>query len=297
MKITLKESELKNLISNSIKRMINEGVEWGVNPDGSANIRINHKNDDKSNTSGNMSVDTRVFGRKNDILNNDGTSHKRTKSLTQKYNEKDNTIKYYQSIVDYINGGRRGDYKDVLYTDGVPQDTITKISKWFIEGKSDDYIKDAAVKAIARTKSEFNPISNTYNRVTKSTNDDKTARYITGLVPDTDVKYIALFSMKDFNFSDAIKHGSLRPNTNTDDLFGISDKERPNGNINVEYDNGVAPNIAQNFSLDNVKDGHYKQQYQYQNGRYNTSELTATDLQRELSKTKTYTSINQFIDK
>ena len=50
------------------KYIIGEGVEWGTNPDGSANIKINHKSDDKSNTSGAMSVDTRVFGRKNDIF-------------------------------------------------------------------------------------------------------------------------------------------------------------------------------------------------------------------------------------
>lgn len=279
------------------KYIIGEGVEWGTNPDGSANLKINHKSDDKSNTSGAMSVDTRVFGRKNDILNNDDTSSRKTKSLAQKYNEKDNTIKYYQSIIDYINNGRKGDYREVLYTNGVPQKTLTDTSKWFINGDSDNKIKDAAIKAIIRTKGEFNPISNTYNRVINSKNDEKTARYITGLVPDTNVKYIALFSMSDFNFSDAIKHGSLRPNTNTDKLFGITDDERPNGNIPVNYDNNITPNIAQNFSLNKVKDGHFKQQYQYQGGKYNTSELGANDLQRELSKTKDYTSINQFIDK
>ena len=80
-------------------------------------------------------------------------------------------------------------------------------------------------------------------------------------------------------------------------MFGIDKSERAKGDIDVHYDNNITPNIAQNFSLNNVRDGHFKQQYQYQGGKYNTSELTATDLTRELSKTKTYSSVNQFIDK
>ena len=295
MKITLNEQDIFKLIKETVNKLLIEGINWGTNGN-VANISINSKQDDKSNISGDMSVDTRVFGTKNNILHGDN-SWKMNKSLETKYNEKDNTIKYYQSIIDYINNGRKGNYKDVLYTNGVPQKTLTDTSKWFINGVSDNKIKDAAIKAIARTKAEFNPISNTYNRVINSKNDNKVSRYITGIVPDTNVEYIALFSMKDFNFSDAIKHGYLRPNGNTDKLFGVTDNERPNGNIPVTYDNGIIPNIEQNFSLNNVKDGHFKQQYQYQGGKYNTSELDATDLQRELSKTKDYTSINQFIDK
>ena len=103
--------------------------------------------------------------------------------------------------------------------------------------------------------------------------------------------------MKDFNFSDAIKHGQIRPNSNTDLLLNINKSDRDTKDINVYYDGNIKPNIEQNFSLYNVPNQHFKQQYQYQNGRYNTSELTATDLQRELNKTKTYTSVNQFIDK
>ncbi len=126
--------------------------------------------------------------------------------------------------------------------------------------------------------------------------DKKTSRYISGIVPNSDVKFVSLFSMKDFNFSDAIKHIKLRPNGNTDKLMGITKKSRPKEKIPVTYDGGRHTTVGQNFSLDRVRPGHLKQQYQLKGGKYNTSELGADDLQRELSKSK-YTTVNQFLDK
>ena len=296
MKITLNEQDIYKLIKESIRKILNEGIEWSKNDDNSINFTVNHNNDDYSNTNGSMSVDTRVFGDKNDILYGDKTGRKNTKNLAQKYIEKSNTIKCYKSVIDYINNGRPGKPFDYIYTDNVPSQTITGIEKWFENNMSDERILDYCKKAIVRFENEFNPINHTYNRVVNTQNKSKIARYITGVVPDTNVKYIALFSMKDFNFSDAIKHGFLRPNSNTDDILGINKSERPES-IPITYDGHITPNIAQNFSLQNVQDGHFKQQYQYQGGKYNTSELTATDLQRELSKTKTYSSVSKFIDK
>ena len=72
---------------------------------------------------------------------------------------------------------------------------------------------------------------------------------------------------EDFNFSDAIKHGTVRQNSNTDKILGITNTERETderGNlktIDVTYDGKFKPNIAQNFSLNNVKAGHFKQNY------------------------------------
>lgn len=275
--------------------LLQEGIEWSTNDDGSVNFSINHNSDDRSNVNGGMSVDTRVFGSKRDILHGDGTAHGKTKSLSQTYNDKAiETIKFYQDIIDYIKNGRKGELK---FSENVPPNTRTAVKKWFDEGRSNEYILDQATKALLRTKNESNSVISTYNRVSNSEENEKLERYTTGIVPETDVKYIALFTMKDFNFSDAIKHGKLRPNSNTDELFGIDKSQRDNKEIDVYYDGNITPDIAQNFSLNNVRDGHYKQQYQYQGGRYNTSELTADDLQRELGKTKTYTTINQFIDK
>lgn len=287
-RIIITETQLK-------KHILGEGVEWSTNDDGSVNFSVNHRQDDKSNTTGNMSVDTRMFGTKQEVLHGDGTSHGKTKSLSQKYNEKANgLINFYNSIINFIHNGRQG---EIDINDSVPSRSVTAVKSWFETGKSDNYIIDQATKLMNRAKTEANPLISTYNRVRNSDDNSKIERYITGIVPETNVKYIALFSMKDFNFSDAIKHGKLRPNSNTDLMFGIDKSERKKGDIPVKYDNNITPNIAQNFSLNNVRDDHFKQQYQYQGGKYNTSELTATDLTRELSKTKTYTSVNQFIDK
>lgn len=288
-RIIITEEQLRDLL------FIKEGVEWSRNDDGSINFSINHKTDDKSNTFGDMSVDTRVFGGKQEILHGDGTSYRGTKSLTQKYNEKANgAINFYSSVIEYIKNGRQG---EIYIDDNVPSKSVTSVKNWFNSGKSDNYIIDQATKLLNRAKVESNPIISTYNRVSNSEENDKVERYVTGIVPETDVKYIALFTMKDFNFSDAIKHGKLRPNSNTDELLGINKSERGKDNIDVYYDNNVTPDIAQNFSLNGVRDGHFKQQYQYKGGSYNTSTLTANDLMRELNKTKQYTTINQFIDK
>lgn len=287
-KIIITEEQLR-------KYIIGEGVEWNKNDDGSINFSINHNSDDNSNSVGKMSVDTRVFGDKQDILHGDGTSNRGTKSLAQKYNEKANgIINFYNSVIEYIKNGRQG---EIYINNNVPPRSITSVKNWFNSGKSDNYIIDQATKSLNRAKVESNPIISTYNRVSNAEEKAKVERYVTGIVPETDVKYIALFTMKDFNFSDAIKHGKLRPNSNTDELLGVNKSERGKNNIDVYYDNNVVPNVAQNFSLNGVRDGHFKQQYQYKGGGYNTSTLTANDLMRELSKTKQYTSINQFIDK
>ena len=102
-RIIITEEQLRDLL------FIKEGVEWSRNDDGSINFSINHKTDDKSNTFGDMSVDTRVFGGKQEILHGDGTSYRGTKSLTQKYNEKANgAINFYSSVIEYIKNGRQG---------------------------------------------------------------------------------------------------------------------------------------------------------------------------------------------
>ena len=280
------------------KLPISEGVEWDGKNGKIANLTINHNSDDRSNISGKMSVDTRIFGNKNDILYGDKTAAGQTKFLHQKYIERQNTIKFYEGIIKWVESGRKGDPEVFLKNLGIPIENVPKKSKttvesWYNNPSIDDAtIIDSCNKYIARCKAELIPIEPTHDRVYNSPTE-KTERYITGLVPNTNVKFISLFTMKDFNFSDAIKHGHLRSNGNTKEM-GI----KPTNNaIPVKYDNNVTPNIAQNFSLDGVRDGHFKQEYQYQGGKYNTSELGADDLARELRKTKQYTSVNQFIDK
>lgn len=265
--------------------VLNEGVDWSKNDNGTINFSINHKTDNNSNK-GTNSVDTRVFGTKNDILHGkvltkNGNTSGLSKSLEQNYISKHAALQFYQQVMNFVQNGRVG---NIEYIDGLDKTTYTAVLKWFNNGYSDNKIIDACKKAIHRIQSDASQVFSTYDRVSNEENEDKVARYITGTVPSTNVKYISLFSMTDFNFSDAIKHGKVRQNGNTDEILGITPDQRETdvyGNlkqIDVTYDGKYKPNIAQNFSLDNVKDGHYKQQY-------------------GLNGEGGYSSVNAFLDK
>lgn len=126
-------------------------------------------------------------------------------------------------------------------------------------------IINTSKRKINDLKLKYEQYSQKVNRVNNA-KEDKVARYNTGIVQGTNVKYIALFFFTDFNFSDAIKHGYLRQNPNTDNVLGITaDQRLMNGRgtatIPITYDKQYSPNIPQNFSLDNVQQDHYKQQY------------------------------------
>lgn len=263
---------------NEAKDIIDEGVDWSKNDNGSINLHINNKKDDNSNK-GTNSVDTRVFGTKDEILNGkiknqDGSENKLSKSLAQNYTAKQTAIAFYNYIINYIENGRQG---EIQYLNGLDLKTWNVVNNWFKRGDSDNKILDACKKSLNRINTEVSQIFQTYKRVSQETEEDKVARYITGIVPSTNVKYIALFSMTDFNFSDAIKHGTVRQNGNTDKILGISEKDRPlddNGNLKqipVTYDGKITPNIAQNFSQYNVPKDHFKQSYGYNGkGGYNS---------------------------
>jgi len=263
-----------------------EGVEWGKNDDGSVNIHVNSKSDYASNK-GEGNVDTRVFGTKDDILNakkmtKSGNPNANSKSLTDYYNSRKSAIDFYNAVLQYVVNGRNGKFPK---PNGVDSKTYTSVSSWFKNGFSDNRIIDACKKAIERISRTSSQYLSTYERVNaEDESSNKVARYLTGVVPYTNVKYISLFSMDDFNFSDAIKHGTARQNPLTDRLFGYDgDKDRPKdsfGNLkvlDVTYDNGIKPNLSQNFSLNGVSDGHFKQQY-------NVGD-------------ENYTSVGQFLDK
>jgi hypothetical protein len=264
---------------------LNEGVDWSKNDDGSINFSINQNKDNNSNK-GKNSVDTRVFGTKDDILRGkiltkNGTESGNSKSLEQSYTSKQAAIKFYQNVIQFIQNGRKGIIEQVPGLDTV---TWNSVKKWFDRGDSDNRIIDACKKSMNRISSDATQTFSTYNRVSQSPNNDKVARYLTGIVPYTNVRYISLFSMTDFNFSDAIKHGTIRQNGNTDQILGIGEKDRQvdaNGNlatIDITYDGKIKPNIAQNFSLNNVQNGHYKQQF-------------------GLNGSGGYSSVSQFLDK
>ena len=265
---------------NIIKRCILEGVEWSRNDDGSVNLSVNSKTTDKSN-SGRNSVDTRLFGNKDEILNGDNTANGNSKSLYRNLITKKAAIQLYKNVIEYVKSGRCGELEIPENTDNK---TVTIVNKWFNEGKTNNWIIDNATKSILRIIQDVNPYENTVDRINKEEND-KVARYKTGIVNGTDVKYIALFTMSDFNFSDAIKHGTVRQGNKLDSVLGTTKDDREKeefgkayATIPVTYDNKYQPNIAQNFSLNNVRDGHYKQQF-------------------ALNGDDGYSSISQFLDK
>ena len=281
LKIT--ETQYKTIINGL--DILNEGVEWSKNDNGSINFSINQNKDNNSNK-GKNSVDTRVFGTKDDILRGkiltkNGNESGKSKSLEQNYKSKQAAIQFYQNVIEYVQNGRKGTIEEVPGLDTI---TLNSVKKWFNRGDSDNKIIDACKKSLNRISSEATQTFMTYNRVSQSHNNDNVPRYLTGIVPSTNVKYISLFSMTDFNFSDAIKHGTVRQNGNTDQILGIGEKDRrvdANGNlatIDVTYDGNIKPNIAQNFSLNNVQDKHYKQQF-------------------GLNGEGGYSSVSQFLDK
>lgn len=274
----------KVYISESRLLMALEGVDWSRLGNGMLNMSINQKMDNNSNK-GSNSVDTRVFGTKDDILNGkiltkNGTPDGKSKSLQQDYVSKNAAIMAYNAVINWVNGGRVG---ELILPNDLDKITETAIKKWVTSSFSDNRIIDLCKKSITRIEADYNRLSMTYNRVSNSS-DNNVARYITGIVPNTNVKYISLFSMTDFNFSDAIKHGTIRQNGNTDALLGIDKDNREkdqDGNLkmlDIMYDNTIQPNVAQNFSLNGVKDGHFKQQYGLNGGNQ-------------------YSSVAQFLDK
>lgn len=281
MKILIDEGQFRKLFEHKIL----EGVDWYTSDNGVINLSIN-KNSDNNSNMGRNSVDTRVFGTKDDILNGKiigktGNELGNSKSLKQYYIERNAAYQAYINTINWIDGGRKD---NLLFPEELNGRTRGTIESWINSGFSDRRIIDMCKKSINRILPEINQYTMTYNRVSNSDNDVKTARYITGIVPETNIKYISLFSMTDFNFSDAIKHGKVRQNGNTDALLSINKGERKtdaNDNLNlldIMYDGSIKPDIAQNFSLKNVGAQHYKQSYGLNGGG-------------------NYSSVAQFLDK
>ena len=296
MKITI--DNIKDMVNSTLKILF-EGVDYSFNNDtGSVDFSINQDKTDKGNISGGLSVDTRVFGTKDDILNGDGST--RATGLQTNVEAAQASLAFYKEILLLAQSNDiQGIRQFLRKSEKGPnlKNAVNTVRGWLNDKKDIEYIISNATRHIEKCEDIINIYGSTFNRITNSTEPvKKTSRYISGIVPNSDVKFISLFSMKDFNFSDAIKHIKLRPNSNTDKLMGITQKNRPDEKIPVTYDGGRRTTVAQNFSLDRVKPGHFKQQYQLKGGKYNTSELGADDLQRELSKSK-YTTVNQFLDK
>ena len=273
---------------------INESISY--NPTGSRakpeiNMSINNDTDDEYNLAQN-NADTRVFGNKSML---DYTSNGST-TLREKYLILNITNKMYKKAINYA--WYKGRRRIIMPTDeecslngqlrnfqaGIVKKTrnniLKKVEEYTNAGDFQGLITWCNRKMKDRSlEDEIN--TNMYNRANDSEYDktgkytNNIPRYNVGTVPGTNVKVIALFSMTDFNFSDAIKHGELRPTTNTEDILGFPTKN----NVPVTYDGGIPANVENNFSMldDGGNDDHFKKSYGYLD--------------------KNYTSVTQFIDK
>lgn len=300
-RVILTESDLRYMIESAVNKLIREGITYKPNGNGTIDATIDsiRYNTPSATDKSNAEVDTRVFGGKQDVLYGDGTAHKKSKSLAQKYDDLKYAQQGYLKIIELIESGAKTiDPKIIDFMpDGQSKTAFTKRITEFNTGNiNPDELLVWAKNSYERTKLDYEINKNKVDRFSGlSGNDDKDFRYDIGTVPDTNVEFISLFRMNDFNFSDVTKHGQFRQNGLTDYYLGYGDdptkREREDKlygkgqgqykKIPATYDNGLTPDVANNFSLNAATMApnaeHYKKQYGFGD--------------------ENYTSFTQFLDK
>lgn len=289
-KIILTENELHGMIKAAVYRLLNEGIVYKNNGNGSIDATINSLQTDKDNTE----VDTRIWGRKRDVLNGDGTLGKRSKSINQKVSEMEIAQQLYLKIIGLLEKGATS--LDPKMLDAMPngqsKTAFIKRFEAFNSGQADgdeemtpqESMLNWAKKMYEKNKVDMGINTRKMDRFSSLGEEEKGLRYDTGLVPDTNVEFISLYRMNDFNFSDVGKHGEFRQNGLTDKLLGISKDQRSREDkligkgqaalkrIPATYDNGITPDVQNNFSLTNdlmsPDTEHYKKQYGYGSDDY-----------------------------
>jgi len=289
-KIILTENELHGMIKAAVYRLLNEGIVYKNNGNGSIDATINSLQTDKDNTE----VDTRIWGRKRDVLNGDGTLGKRSKSINQKVSEMEIAQQLYLKIIGLLEKGATS--LDPKMLDAMPngqsKTAFIKRFEAFNSGQTDgdeemtpqESMLNWAKKMYEKNKVDMDINTRKMDRFNSLGDEEKGLRYDTGLVPDTNVEFISLYRMNDFNFSDVGKHGEFRQNGLTDKLLGISKDQRSREDkligkgqaalkrIPATYDNGITPDVQNNFSLTNdlmsPDTEHYKKQYGYGSDDY-----------------------------
>lgn len=277
-----------------------EGVNVGNDGDGSMLFSINNDTTDNGNR---FFADTRFFGKRGDVATGDGSyspGGNSYKNFEDEYAKAYSHVKLYQTAIRIVQHGWYNNAEEVLSSIQPSWPSVRAAVKRIIFF---DIPKDLKLKklyaGLQSATNKLNILQGTYDRINakvrtgkpgrpaRISDDTMIPRYTLGKVPNTNVKLIALFRMYDFNFSDAIKHGSMRTNdwvenftgqkaSNIDKLGGgNSSKER----TSIKYDSGIEPDVASNFSLNGIytnpfdidkNNGHYKQQYGYNDENYTT---------------------------
>ena len=277
-RVILTESDLRYMVESAVNKLIREGITYKSNGNGTIDASINSLQTDKAN----KEVDTRIWGSKNDVLYGDGTLGKRSKSIAQKQANLEAVKNGYLKIIELLNSG--ADKIDPAIVNDI-EDAQSKSAfmrriRDFNEGET------TAEDMLIWAKNSYDRINldkeisqNKVDRFSALASDnDKDFRYDVGTVPETNVEFISLYRMNDFNFSDVTKHGQFRQNGLTDKLLGIknsNDRSREDKlygkgrgqlkRIPATYDNGLTPDVANNFSLNAATMApdteHYKKQY------------------------------------
>jgi hypothetical protein len=277
-KVILTESDLRYMIESAMNKLIREGITYKSNGNGTIDASINSLQTDKAN----KEVDTRIWGSKNDVLYGDGTLGKRSKSVAQKQANLEAAKNGYLKIIELLNSG--ADEIDPAIVndieDAQSKSAFMKRIRDFNEGETTaDDMLIWAKNSYDRINLDKEISQNKVDRFSALASDnDKDFRYDVGTVPETNVEFISLYRMNDFNFSDVTKHGQFRQNGLTDKLLGIknsNDRSREDKlygkgrgqlkRIPATYDNGLTPDVANNFSLNAATMApdaeHYKKQY------------------------------------
>lgn len=277
-KVILTESDIRYMIESAVNKLVREGITYKSNGNGTINATINSMQTDRAN----KEVDTRIWGSKNDVLYGDGTLGKRSRSVAQKQANLEAAKDGYLKIIELLNSGAdkidpaiANDIKDAQ-----SKSAFMRHIRDFNEGETtDEDMLIWAKNSYDRINLDKEISQNKVDRFSALASDnDKDFRYDVGTVPETNVEFISLYRMNDFNFSDITKHGQFRQNGLTDKLLGIKDSNDRNREdklygkgcgqlkrIPATYDNGLTPDVANNFSLNAdtmVPDAeHYKKQY------------------------------------
>jgi hypothetical protein len=309
MILDINEGKPKKIYVNENKLdIIYEGVNIARSNGGSIMFSVNNDASDNGNR---FFADTRFFGKRGDIAFGDGSYKPGTKNAYQnfedEYTKTYSQVKLYQTAIRIVQHGWYTNAEQLLTSIQPVLGTVLAGAKRIVFSELPKEMKVRKLSAsLQKAMNKLNILQGTYDRINSKvrtgkpgrparvSDDAMLPRYTLGKVPNTNVKLIALFRLYDFNFSDAIKNGNMRTNDwveeftgekalNIDKLGkGANQKEK----TSITYDNGIEPDVASNFSLSGIhtnpfdaykNNGHYKQQYGYND--------------------ENYTSVAQFMDK
>lgn len=286
--VNININDIKEMVTTTLL-VLSEGMDTRISANGDkVDVSLNSNTDDLSN----KVFDTRLFGSKNDILNGDGTSGRsKRKGINGLFASKDSMVKTYQSIIDYINNGRPNNWKPYVdkFTTAKTLKNIDEILKL-----PDKEALFKANKYLKQRENVSNVYRDTFQRINNLQDGETGERYIKGVVPGTNIKFISLFRLTDFNASDILKNGTLRQNGDLTKSLNMNDMGKEfklKGNaqlkkIQATYDNGITPDLDNNFSL--------QKNASYDNAYLNDTHFARVN--REYGD-KNYTTISKFIDK